>query len=265
MPALATFSVLGHGPTVLMLHGSGGGFRAFAPQVEALASLGFRGVAWSMPGYGLSPPVEPYSFMGLAASCVHLIEVLMAESPRQNVALVGHGMGGMLAQEVAVRRPDLVRQLVLVATTPAVLPGDAYDRYIDQGLRWLDEGKPMEDIASTLLPRLVSPGALPEGVQLATFCQSQVHAATWRRALETMRSFDRRSALTQIAAPTLLVAGEHDRVAPPATLEAMAHTLAGAHSVTLPGAGHLPHLEQPEAFDELLIDFLRTTRARALH
>ena len=109
MPSLATFSSLGHGPTVLMLHGSGGNFRSFAPQVEALASVGFRGVSWNMPGYGQSAPIEPYSFMGLAASCVHLIEVLMADAPRRSVALVGHGMGGMLAQEVAVRRPDLVR------------------------------------------------------------------------------------------------------------------------------------------------------------
>ena len=265
MPTLATFSTLGHGPTVLMLHGSGGSFRSFAPQVETLASLGFRGVAWSMPGYGLSVPIEPYSFMGLAASCAYLIEVLMAEAPRPGVALVGQGMGGMLALEVALRRPDLVRQLVLVATAPAVLPGDGYDRHITDGLQWLDEGRDMFATADTLLPRLVSPGALPEGVQLATFCQSQVHAATWRRALLAMRGFDRRSALGQIAAPTLLVAGEHDRVTPPGTLQSMAHAMADASLLTLPGAGHLPHLEQPDAFDEALVSFLRTAQPRPLH
>ena len=59
MPTLPTFSALGHGPLVLLLHGSGGGFRAWAPQVETLASLGFRAVAWDMPGYGHSPPIEP--------------------------------------------------------------------------------------------------------------------------------------------------------------------------------------------------------------
>ena len=80
-----------------------------------------------------------------------------------------------------------------------------------------------------------------------------------------MRGFDRRSALAQIAAPTLLVAGEHDRVAPPAALECLTHALPGARSVTLPGAGHLPQLEQPDAFDELLIDFLHTARAKPLH
>ncbi len=262
MPVLPTFSMLGHGPTVVLLHGSGGGFRSFAPQVEALASLGFRGVAWSMPGYAQSVPVEPYSFMGLAASCAHLIEVLMGESPRRSVALVGHGMGGMLAQEVAVRRPDLVHQLVLVATAPAVQPGDNYDHVISEGLRWLDEGRDMLAVADALVPQLVGPAALPEGVQLARFCQSQVHAATWRRALEAMRGFDRRAALGQIAAPTLLVAGEHDRLAPPGTLAAMAQAIPAAQLLTLPGAGHLPHLEQPDAFDAALMHFLHTARMR---
>ena len=62
MTIVPHYAMLGHGPTVLLLHGSGGGYRAFAPQVEVLASLGFRAVAWDMPGYGVSVPVEPYGF-----------------------------------------------------------------------------------------------------------------------------------------------------------------------------------------------------------
>ena len=62
---LPKFMTLGSGPTVLMLHGIGGGHRAFAPQVETLASLGYRAVAWDMPGYGRSAPIEPYGFKGL--------------------------------------------------------------------------------------------------------------------------------------------------------------------------------------------------------
>jgi pimeloyl-ACP methyl ester carboxylesterase len=77
MTALPTFSSLGSGPTVLMLHGIGGGHLAFAPQVETLASLGYRAVAWDMPGYGHSAPIEPYTFKGLAQSCIALIEALL--------------------------------------------------------------------------------------------------------------------------------------------------------------------------------------------
>lgn len=263
MPTLPTFSALGHGPLVLLLHGSGGGFRAWAPQVETLASLGFRAVAWDMPGYGHSPPIEPYGFKGLAASCVALIEALSADTPGSApVALVGQGMGGMLAQEVALRRPDLVRQLVLVATAAAVRPGDAYDRYLAQCLAWLDEGKGMTEIADILLPRLVGPGALPEGVQLASYCLATDHGATWRRALQAMRDFDRQAALADIHVPTLLVGGQHDRVSPPARMQAMAQAIGGARYAELPGAGHLPHLEHPDAFDALLIDFLNQVPAR---
>ena len=150
-----TYTMLGHGPVVLMLHGAGGGFRSFAPQVETLASLGFRAVAWNMPGYGPSPPIEPYSFKGLAERAVALIESLAPVTDGAPVALLGHGMGGMVAQEVTLRRPDLIGQLVLVATAAAVQPGDGYNRYVEQGLAWLAEGRPMSEIADTLLPRLV--------------------------------------------------------------------------------------------------------------
>ena len=65
---LPAFTTLGAGPTVLMLHGIGGGHLAFAPQVETLASSGYRAVAWDMPGYGHSAPIEPYTFKGLATA-----------------------------------------------------------------------------------------------------------------------------------------------------------------------------------------------------
>ena len=116
MALLPTFSILGSGPTVLMLHDADGDYRTFAPQVEMLASAGYRAVAWNMPGYGHSAPIEPYTFKGLAQSCVALIEALQCGP----VTLVGHGMGAMLALEVAVRRAEVVNRLVLCAGGPAL-------------------------------------------------------------------------------------------------------------------------------------------------
>jgi pimeloyl-ACP methyl ester carboxylesterase len=113
--SIPAFTTLGAGATVLMLHGIGGGHLAFAPQVETLASQGYRAVAWDMPGYGHSAPIEPYTFMGLAQSCIRLIESLQCGT----VVLVGHSMGGMVAQEVVARRPELVNRLVLCGTSPS--------------------------------------------------------------------------------------------------------------------------------------------------
>lgn len=255
---LPAFTTLGAGPTVLMLHGIGGGHLAFAPQVETLASSGYRAVAWDMPGYGHSAPIEPYTFKGLAQSCINLIERLQCG----DVTLVGHSMGGMVAQEVMARRPELVNRLVLCGTSPSFgKPHGAWQReFIAQRTAPLDAGKSMAELAEVLVPQMVGPGSLPEGVRLATLCMSQVPASTYRRALEALVTFDRRANLTQIRLPTLLVAGEHDRNAPPSVMKKMAQAIPNSTYLEMRGIGHLQNLEAPDDFDGLLLNFLALPR-----
>ena len=253
-----TFTALGAGPTVVMLHGIGGGHLAFAPQVETLASSGYRAVAWDMPGYGHSAPIEPYTFKGLAQSCIALIEGLQCG----DVALVGHSMGGMVAQEVMARRPELVNKLVLCGTSPSFgKPDGGWQReFIAQRTAPLDAGKSMAELAEVLVPQMVGPGSLPEGVRLATHCMSLVPASTYRRALEALVTFDRRGDLTRIRVPTLLVAGEHDRNAPPAVMRKMADAIPNSTYMEMKGIGHLQNLEAPDDFDGLLLNFLALPR-----
>lgn len=263
MTATPNFTSLGgRGPTVLMLHGIGGGHLAFAPQVETLASSGYRAVAWDMPGYGHSAPIEPYTFKGLAQSCVQLIEAL-GNVP---VILVGHSMGGMVAQEVVARRPELVSRLVLCGTSPAFgKPDGEWQRaFVAERTAPLDAGKTMAEVAEVLVPRMVGPGSLPEGVRLATHCMGMVPAATYRRALECIVTFDRRGNLGNIAVPTLVLAGEYDRNAPPSMVKKMADAIANSTYHEMKGIGHLQNLEAPDEFDALLLDFLALPE-RALH
>lgn len=260
---LPAFTTLGAGPTVLMLHGIGGGHLAFAPQVETLASSGYRAVAWDMPGYGHSAPIEPYTFKGLAQSCIKLIEALLqADDEKRGVVLLGHSMGGMVAQEVVARRPELVSKLVLCGTSPSFgkPDGDWQRQFIEQRTAPLDAGKSMAELAEVLVPQMVGPGSLPEGVRLATHCMGQVPASTYRRALEALVTFDRRSNLAQIAVPTLLVAGEHDRNAPPAVMKKMAQAILDSTYIEMRGVGHLQNLEAPDDFDGLLLNFLALPR-----
>jgi pimeloyl-ACP methyl ester carboxylesterase len=251
---LPNFSVLGGGPTVLMLHGIGGGHLAFAPQVETLASSGYRAVAWDMPGYGHSAPIEPYTFKGLAESCIRLIEGLKCD----NVTLVGHSMGGMVAQEVVVRRPDLVNKLVLCGTSASFgKPDGNWQReFVAQRTAPLDAGRTMAQLAEQLIPQMIGPGSLPEGVKLATHCMSLVSPATYRRALEALVTFDRRENLPRIDVPTLLIAGEHDRNAPPAVMKKMADAIPRSTCIVMRGIGHLQNLEAPDEFDGFLLNFL---------
>lgn len=262
MALLPTFTTLGSGATVLMLHDADGDHLTFAPQVETLASAGYRAVAWNMPGYGHSAPIEPYTFKGLAESCLALIDALQCGP----VVLVGHGMGAMVALEVAVRRQALVRRLVLCAGGPA-LDAQAVDDWVAPRLRALKSlgaGGSMEQLAQTLVPQFVGTGALPEGVRLASHALSQVYPGAYRRALEALATFDRgAAALRLLNLPALLVGGENDRCTPPEALQALAQVLPDAEHLSLPHVGHWPQLEDPEGFDGALLEFL--VRPRVLH
>jgi 3-oxoadipate enol-lactonase len=259
------FRMLGSGPTILMLHGIGGGSSAFAPQLESYSSQGFRAVAWDMPGYGSSAPIEPYTFKGLAESAAALIETLDPSGGNAPVILLGHSMGGMVAQELIARRPGLVRALVLSGTSAAFgnTDGAWQQNFINERTAPLDAGKQMTDVAAQLVPGMVGPVAIPEGVRLAREVMSAVPAATYRAALSAIVTFDRKNNLEHIRVPTLLIAGEQDKNAPPAVMQRMGQRIAGSEYLELAGVGHLANLEAPELFDAAVLNFL--ARRKAMH
>ena len=251
---LPTFTTLGTGHTVLMLHGIAATHLAFAPQVESLAVAGYRAVAWDMPGYGVSPPIEPYTFKGLAERCIALIQALQCGG----VTLLGHDMGGMVAQEVVARRPELVQRLVLCGTSPS--SSDFASPPLADPAQPLQAGQTMGELAEWLVPQMIGPASLPEGVRLAQHSMGQVHPSTFRRALEALPSFDRAACLGDIHVPTLLVAGEQDRQAPPQVMKAMSQRIASSTYYEMRGVGHLQNLEAPDDFDAALLNFLSLPR-----
>ena len=262
---LPTFTSLGSGRTVLLLHDADGGHLSFAPQVETLASQGYRAIAWDMPGYGHSAPLDPYTFKALAARCQLLMDTLHRPGAAP-MALVGHGMGAMLALEVALRQPARVGRLVLCAGGPA-LDAAACAAWVAPRLEALDAsaGGDMAALAEQLVPRHAAPGALPEGLRLASHALAQVYPSTYRRALQALPTFARHARdFVHLHMPVLLVSGQYDRATPPAALEALAQVLPHARHATLAHAGHWPQLEDPDGFDALLLAFL-AERERTVH
>jgi pimeloyl-ACP methyl ester carboxylesterase len=249
------FDERGGGDTaVVMLHGVGGGAAAWAGQLESFARAGYRAVAWDAPGYGGAPAIDPYDLAGLACSLEALLDALAA--PR--VVLLGHSMGGMLAQEAAVAFPRKIAGLVLSATSPAFgRPDGEWQRsFLGERLGPLDAGKTMADLAPALVGRMVGPDADPAGVRRAIEVMSRVRGETYRKALAAIVGFDRRAALGALRLPVLAIAGEHDATAPPAGMEKMAGKIPGAEYVLLAGCGHLANLERPRAFDEAVLGWL---------
>lgn len=256
MSLLPAFTTLGSGPTVLMLHDADGGHLSFSPQMETLATHGLRAVAWDMPGYGHSAPVEPFNFLGLARRCQTLVAALECGP----LTLVGHGLGAMLALELAVRGDLCIERLVLCAGGPP-LDTAALARWRGERERALAQGAAMAQVADILVPQQVGTGALPEGVRLAHLALGRVHRAAYGRALALLGGFERGATeLARLALPTLVVGGAQDRTLPPDALDALAALLPHAERLNLPAIGHWPQLEAPEAFDAALLEFLAPPR-----
>ena len=255
MTSIATIDQGGGDTAVFMLHGVGGGKEAWPSSVAALAGAGYRAIAWDMPGYGGSAAIDPYTNAGLARALQTLIA---ATGARRNVIL-GHSMGGMVAQEAVALFPDSIHGLILSATSPAFgKPGGEWQRqFLQSRFAPLDAGRGMAGLAPELVAAMIGPDAEPAGIALATSIMARVPEATYRAALSAIVSFDRRASLSEIGVPALCIAGEHDRNAMPGVMEKMAARIPGATYLCLPGVGHIANLEAPAAFNAPVLEFLQ--------
>lgn len=237
---------------LVFLHGVGGGHHAWEDQVPYFGRLGYPSHAWDQPGYGKSAIVEPYDLAQVSAALARLIESLGGEP----VVLIGHSMGGFIAQETYARYPQLVKGLALCFTSPAFAGGTSEftKQFLAARIGPLDEGKSMAEIAAKLIPTMGSRSKLAEQIMAA------VPPETYRKAVRLLTTFDRRKELADIKVPTLLVAGSEDKVAPPSVMEKMASKVPGAEYVLMPDCGHLGPMDQPAAFNAILLSFLRKHR-----
>jgi 3-oxoadipate enol-lactonase len=237
---------------LVFLHGVGGGHHAWEQQLPYFAGLGYPSHAWDQPGYGHSPAVEPYDLEHISASLARLIESLGSEP----VALVGHSMGGMIAQETYARHPQLVKALALCFTSPAFAGGSSEftKQFIAARIGPLDEGKSMAEIAAQLIPTMGSNSKLAEQLMAG------VPPETYRKAVRLLTTFDRRKELAGIKVPTLLIAGSEDKTAPPSVMERMAQKIPGAEYALIPDCGHLGPMDRPEEFNAALLAFHRKHR-----
>ena len=248
----------GDGEPLVFLHGVGGDAASWAPQIAAFSGA-FRAIAWDMPGYGLSRSLDRMTFPALAGSLLELLDRLGLE----RVHLVGHSMGGMVAQEFAALRPERIAALVLSATSPAFgrPDGDFQKRFVEARIAPLDNGKTMADLADEMVTTMMGPAADPGGVAIARRSMAGVPEATYRAAIACLVTFDRRDALASYTMPVLVLAGEADSNASAPMMEKMAGRIPDADYVCMKGTGHLGNLENPAAFNAAVGSFLRKQKA----
>lgn len=245
-------------PQLVFLHGIGGAARAWRNQLDAFSDR-YHVIAWDMPGYGGSVPLQSTSIPALAAALKDFLNDIGAVKP----ILVGHSIGGMIVQQLLVHDPILAEYVVLAQTSPAFgqRDGDWQKQFLDARLGPLDRGETMAALAPGVVAGLVGDDADPAGVELARACMASVPEASYRAAMMSMLGFDLRKALAQIRVPTLVISGSKDNNAPASMVKKMASFIPNATYVELEGVGHLAALERPAEFNAVLDDFLRTASA----
>jgi 3-oxoadipate enol-lactonase len=241
----------GRGPTVVYVHGFCQSSAYWAPTLERVAAQGVGALALDLPGFASSSREPgPYTMPALADA----VAAVLDRRRLSQIILVGGSMGGVVAQHFALRHPDRVLRLLLVAT-------GAFTADPQAALVKADAMASAPWNEATVTP--VVAGffyRMPPPDQVATYRSialqaSQPAAVEAARSNATLRTFED---LGRIAMPTLIIQGHHDRARTPEHGGAMKERLPNARLEIIEEAGHTPQLEQPERFHKIALPFLLT-------
>ncbi|MFG3162764.1 alpha/beta fold hydrolase [Streptomyces sp. NPDC048232] len=248
------------GMPVVLIHGHPFNRTLWAPQAHALVAAGHRVVTPDLRGYGESDVTPGKVFLSDFADDV---AALLDHLGIERAVVGGVSMGGQIAMEFCRRHPGRVRALVLSDTSALAETdeGKAYrNRLAD---RLLAEG--MAGYADEVIGKMLASynvDALPD---VAAHVLGMMRATDPRGAAAALRGRaerpDYRDTLATVAVPTLIVVGADDVFTPVSEAEAIAGLVPHATLSVVDGAGHLPGAEQPERFNTVLLDFLRTAES----
>jgi pimeloyl-ACP methyl ester carboxylesterase len=239
--------------TLVFVHGYLGGARQWDQQ-KAVFGNRFQVITPNLPGYGGEDrSTTPESIRGLAMNVLDQLDNLGVH----RFHLVGHSMGGMIAQEMVALAPKRVEKLVLYGTGPVGLMPGRFESIADSRRAVLEQGIAVTGrrIAATWFMR----GEAAKGYDV---CADLAVRATEQAALAgltAMANWSGVAALPGITVSTLVLWGDGDRAYLWPQPEQLWQGIKGAQLAVVPGCSHAIHLEKPHLFDALLEDFLVET------
>jgi pimeloyl-[acyl-carrier protein] methyl ester esterase len=254
LPANIYIETTGTGPNLVLLHGWGMHGAVWQPVIKRL-SRHFTLHLVDLPGMGLSRPTEPYH--------LHILADKIAEMLPANADIVGWSLGGLVAMRIALDKPDLVRRLVLMSTTPCFVNKSDWDAGISPEVfsRFADNVDADYHNTMTQFLTLQCMGAKDARATVKLlrkkFSERPVPTSqTLRRALNILLETDLREEVDRLRKPTLLIHGDRDTLAPVQAAHWMMKNLPMGYLRVMSGASHAPFLSHHEQFAEALIQFL---------
>jgi len=236
----------GEATPIVFLHGVGSDKSVWRPQLEHFAKTR-RAIAFDYPGYGESDAaIQGTTRDDYAAAILSAMDALgIAEAH-----ICGLSLGGIVAIAIDHLAPARCASLILADTFAAHPEGRAiYDRSIaaSGNLRAMAEAR-----VDLLLAQPADPAVRSEVVET----MSRIDPAAYRIGAEAVWLADQRARAGAIAKPTLVLVGNQDLVTPPELSSDLADRIPGARMQVIENAGHLSNLEQPDAFNRAVDEFL---------
>lgn len=236
-----------HGPTVVFANSLGTDLRLW-DKVLPLLPAGMRYVRYDKRGHGLSSQTGGEDIADHTDDAIAVIEHVGGP-----VVFVGLSIGGLIAQCVGSRRPDLVRALVLSNTAAKLGTADGWAARIAA----VNDGG-LESIADSVMDRWFAPAfrATPD-LALWRAMLTRTPARGYTAACAALAGADQTETTRTLRLPALVIAGSEDGASPSTVVKATAGLIPGAQFHEIPGAGHLPCVETPAAWAALVAPFLK--------
>ncbi len=241
-------------PALLLLNGLTMTTAAWGLQTPVFSEH-FRTLCMDFRGQGKSarPEASQYALSRQADDCAGLLDALQIES----ADVIGLSYGGMVAQHLAVRHPARVRRLVLADT---LAWSDSVNRQIADSWQLAIEAGGRRLQFELSLPLVFGHRYLAANPAVIQLLREQAAMADWepvRRLTLGVLDHDLRQQLASLACPTLIAVGAEDRFTPYHHAQLLSSLIPGARLEVIPDCGHASPLENPKAFNQIVLTFLR--------
>ena len=244
-------AVVGYGPPLFLFHSllaDRASFDAVAPEL----SRSYRLIIPELPGFGRSQAVSG----GLAAVADRMAEVVADAAAGDHAIVLGNGYGGFVALQMAIRHPGIASRLILADCGAAFSePG----REAFRNMAAASKAKGLMAITDVAMRRLFAPefqDANPDLMRDRREAFLKTDAEVFRAACDALATLDLRPELSKVKVPVLVMVGEQDEATPPPMSRELAAGLPDARLKIIPGCAHVPQLQAPKIFLEMIGDFL---------
>lgn len=253
---------VGHGPDVLLIGGLGDTVESWQFQLEGLADR-YRMTAFDNRGAGRTPmPEGPVTVEAMADDAADVLRGLGIGAAH----VAGFSGGSVIAQELAIRHPELVRSLVLQSTWAAP---DPYLRTWGRSIRWLSESAPSERAFLEMFfldiytARAHNEGLVDQMIEEVLAFPHPQAPEDMQRFLDAFMEHDTSALLPGVNAPTLVLAGGRDSTSRPELCQQVADLIPGARFEVMEGEAHQPFQEVPDAWNARVAAFWQEIDAAA--